>query len=50
MSDKTKSNPFNPFERGHPYWTTHIERVGKKHAGRDLDGRTWDQYPEAVTS
>jgi protein gp37 len=23
-------------------------RVGKKAAGRELDGRTWDQYPEAV--
>jgi len=21
-------------------------RVGKKHAGRELDGRTWDEYPE----
>jgi len=25
-------------------------RVGKKTAGRELDGRTWDQYPEAATS
>lgn len=24
-------------------------RVGKRRAGRDLDGRTWDQYPAAVT-
>ncbi|SII86197.1 bacteriophage protein gp37 [Mycobacteroides abscessus subsp. abscessus] len=23
-------------------------RIGKKRAGRELDGRTWDQYPEAV--
>lgn len=23
----------------------HRERVGKKHAGRELDGRTWDEYP-----
>jgi protein gp37 len=23
-------------------------RVGKKAAGRDLDGRTWDQYPQAA--
>ena len=21
-------------------------RVGKKFAGRELDGRTWDEYPE----
>lgn len=26
-----------------------VSRVGKKAAGRELDGRTWDQYPEAVT-
>lgn len=25
-----------------------LARVGKRHAGRELDGRTWDQYPEAV--
>lgn len=24
-------------------------KVGKKAAGRELDGRTWDQYPEVVT-
>ncbi len=24
-----------------------IERVGKKAAGRELDGRTWDEYPTA---
>nr|WP_240751236.1 DUF5131 family protein [Mycobacterium paragordonae] len=24
-------------------------RVGKHRAGRELDGRTWDQYPQAVT-
>lgn len=26
-----------------------IRRVGKKRAGRELDGRTWDQYPGLVT-
>lgn len=45
MTAMTKSNPFNPFERGHPDWTTRIERVGKRAAGRLLDGRTWDQEP-----
>lgn len=25
-----------------------MNRVGKKRAGRELDGRTWDQYPEAL--
>jgi len=23
-----------------------VQRVGKKRAGRELDGRTWDEYPE----
>ncbi|MDZ7735913.1 MAG: DUF5131 family protein [Gammaproteobacteria bacterium] len=26
-----------------------LVRVGKKRAGRTLDGRTWDQYPEPLT-
>lgn len=25
-----------------------MRRLGKKRAGRELDGRTWDQYPEVV--
>ena len=25
---------------------THMVRVGKKAAGRELDGRTWDEYPK----
>ncbi|MFV8317067.1 DUF5131 family protein [Mycobacterium sp. 23] len=29
-------------------WTA-MFRVGKHRAGRELDGRTWDQYPQAVT-
>lgn len=45
MTALTKANPFDPFERGHPNWTTRIERIGKKAAGRELDGRTWDEYP-----
>ncbi|WP_109507321.1 DUF5131 family protein [Nocardioides speluncae] len=48
MTAMTKRNPFNPFERGHPDWHTRIERVGKLRAGRELDGRTWDEFPEAV--
>ena len=44
----TPDNPFNPFRAGHPGWTA-MRRVGKKAAGRELDGRTWDQYPEAVS-
>lgn len=27
---------------------TGMWRVGKRRAGRELDGRTWDQYPEVV--
>lgn len=49
MTALTKGNPFNPFEQGHPNWATRIERVGKHRAGRELDGRTWDEYPQAVT-
>lgn len=49
MTALNPDNPFNPFERGHPGWTV-MRRVGKKRAGRELDGRTWDQYPEAVSS
>lgn len=28
----------------------HMVKVGKKAAGRELDGRTWDQFPKAVTT
>jgi protein gp37 len=45
MTAMTKSNPFNPFERGHPNWGQPMRRVGKASAGRELDGRTWDEYP-----
>jgi len=34
-------------DRGHPGWAR-IRRSGKKFAGRELDGRTWDQWPEAA--
>ena len=27
-----------------------VRRVGKKTAGRTLDGRTWDEFPQAVAS
>ncbi|MFA4084288.1 phage Gp37/Gp68 family protein [Mycobacteroides salmoniphilum] len=27
-----------------------VRRVGKKRAGRELDGRTWDQYPEETAA
>jgi len=25
-------------------------RIGKKAAGRELDGRTWDEYPKVVAA
>jgi protein gp37 len=28
---------------------TEMHRIGKKAAGRELDGRTWDQYPDPPT-
>jgi protein gp37 len=27
-----------------------MTRIGKKAAGRELDGRTWDEFPQAVTA
>lgn len=33
-------------DRGHPGWVR-MRRPGKKYAGRELDGRTWDEYPAA---
>lgn len=27
-----------------------VYKVGKHAAGRELDGRTWDEYPQAVTA
>ena len=36
-----ESEPFTPAPL-----SSHIVRSGKKAAGRELDGRTWDQYPE----
>lgn len=27
-----------------------MSRLGKNRSGRILDGRTWDEYPEAVAS
>ena len=46
MTARTKSNPFDPFSAGHPNWTTRIDRVGKKAAGRELDGALFDGYPD----
>lgn len=44
MTALTPNNPFNPFHAGHPHWTA-MRRVGKKAAGRVLDGREWNGYP-----
>lgn len=45
----TPANPHDPWEKGHPGWRTVMRRVGKKAAGRELDGRTWDEYPEVAS-
>jgi len=45
MTALTPDNPFDPWEHGHPCWHTVMRRVGKKRAGRLLDGRTHDGYP-----
>lgn len=49
MTALTPRNPFDPWERGHPNWHTVMRRAGKKAAGRELDGRTWDEMPEAAS-
>jgi protein gp37 len=36
-------------DRGHQGWIR-ARRVGKKAAGRDLDGRTWDEYPRELVN
>lgn len=30
------------------YQKARFRRVGKNRAGRELDGRTWDEYPKEV--
>ncbi|OHU39529.1 DUF5131 family protein [Mycobacteroides chelonae] len=50
--DKVESIPLRPDVPMEPGvdigpWA-YMRRVGKRRAGRDLDGRTWDQYPEVV--
>lgn len=49
MTALTPDNPFDPWERGHPGWHTVMRRVGKKAAGRMLDGRTHDEFPGDAT-
>lgn len=44
MTAWTTDNDHNPFALGHPGWRV-MSRVGKKTAGRHLDGRTWDEVP-----
>lgn len=34
--------------RHYEFLDQNMERVGKKAAGRVLDGRTWDEYPEVI--
>jgi len=39
---------WGPQDRGGGVWG--MARVGKKAAGRELDGRTWDDFPQAETA
>ena len=48
MTALTPRNTFDPWDVGHPDWHTVMRRVGKKAAGRELDGRTWDEFPEVT--
>lgn len=43
----TPENPHDPYRLGHPGWIG-MRRVGKRAAGRELDGRTWDEFPGRV--
>ncbi|OBS01868.1 hypothetical protein A9W98_17955 [Mycobacterium gordonae] len=51
----THDEPWHPGQVGapagkwSPYRDVVMRRVGKHRAGRELDGRTWDGYPKAVT-
>jgi protein gp37 len=38
-----------PDRHGTP-WRVHFARVGKRHAGRLLDGREWNEFPAAAAS
>lgn len=48
MTALESDNPFNPFAAGHPNWTVMRRVRSKTRAGRELDGRTWDEFPAAV--
>lgn len=47
LEDKPNRRDGRNYARiSHPSWReTHMARVGKKRAGRVLDGRTWDEFP-----
>lgn len=51
----THDEPWRPDQIGAPAgkWSPYpdvvMRRVGKKRAGRELDGRTWDQYPDTTS-
>lgn len=51
IENGTMKDPYGPgsgvqdlVDRGHPGWVR-VRRVGKKRAGRELNGRTWDDMP-----
>ena len=47
--DRQVPIPYRP-DCPDPYPLGWVRRVGKKAAGRELDGRTWDEYPQAVSA
>ena len=44
-----KGHPYNDFRQFDGDPGSFVMRVGKKAAGRVLDGRTWDEYPRRAT-
>jgi protein gp37 len=50
--DQMPDDTAREFDAAHNLSQPHPEtvRVGKKRAGRELDGRTWDEYPQAAVS
>lgn len=43
--DTGKVKPFGAFTGTDDMGWAHVKKAGKKVAGRELDGRTWDQFP-----
>lgn len=44
LAERFRGTPGHYFEDGFDVVLRPVSRVGKKAAGRSLDGRTWDEY------